>query len=48
MGGKQWDAYLDTGNIPYDAFEIVEDGDCGGGTRVETREGISVVVAAMA
>ena len=36
-GGKQWDAYLDTGDIPYDALEIVEDGDCGRGTRVETR-----------
>jgi hypothetical protein len=33
--GRQWDTYLDTGDISYDALEIVEDGDCGRGTRVE-------------
>ena len=35
--GKQWDAYLDTWDIPHDAFEIVQDGDRGRGTRVKTR-----------
>ena len=35
--GEQWDAYLDTGDIPHDALEIVEDGDSGRGARVEAR-----------
>jgi hypothetical protein len=34
-GGREQGAYLNAGNISHDALEIVEDRNCGRGTRVE-------------